>query len=181
MFTTSHYGKCGKLTMRNDVNVAGLAEAAAALQREAHLPRSVTPPNVLPAQPCVFSSPHLASPRIVSFTLHWLLLMVSADLILKCLFNYYFHLRKSRFIHIHVPLFVYGFPFWIHTLGIILEKECIICVCTFINVKKCFIEKRFLIGMIYYSFFPIVQTNQSPCRCPPPWYPWHTIHKFRLL
>eukprot|EP00105_Crassostrea_gigas_P019132 XP_011437507.1 PREDICTED: protein VPRBP [Crassostrea gigas] len=42
----------------------GLAEAAAALQREANLPRSITPPNVLPAQPCVFSSPHLASPRI---------------------------------------------------------------------------------------------------------------------
>lgn len=62
--------KIGKLTMRNIVNVAGLAEAAAALQREANLPRSITPPNVLPAQPCVFSSPHLASPRIVSFTLH---------------------------------------------------------------------------------------------------------------
>lgn len=59
--------KIGKL---NIVNVTGLAEAAAALQREANLPRSITPPNVLPAQPCVFSSPHLASPRIVSFTLH---------------------------------------------------------------------------------------------------------------
>lgn len=62
--------KFGKLTIRNIINVTGLAEAAAALQREANLPRSITPPNVLPAQPCVFSSPHLASPRIVSFTLH---------------------------------------------------------------------------------------------------------------
>ncbi|XP_055999036.1 DDB1- and CUL4-associated factor 1-like isoform X3 [Ostrea edulis] len=45
----------------------GLTEAAAALQREANLPRCATPPNVLPAQPCVFASPHLASPtcRIV--------------------------------------------------------------------------------------------------------------------
>lgn len=66
----SLHGNCGKLMMRNIVNVAGLADAAAALQREANLPRSITPPNVLPAQPCVFSSPHLASPRIVSFTLH---------------------------------------------------------------------------------------------------------------
>lgn len=70
MFTISLHGNCCKLMMRNIVNVTGLAEAAAALQREANLPRSITPPNVLPAQPCVFSSPHLASPRIVSFTLH---------------------------------------------------------------------------------------------------------------
>nr|XP_022300005.1 DDB1- and CUL4-associated factor 1-like isoform X2 [Crassostrea virginica] len=42
----------------------GLTEAAAALQREANLPRCATPPNVLPTQPCVFSSPHLASPRV---------------------------------------------------------------------------------------------------------------------
>ncbi|XP_062610768.1 DDB1- and CUL4-associated factor 1-like [Saccostrea cucullata] len=42
----------------------GLTEAAAALQKEANLPHCATPPNVLPVQPCVFASPHFASPRI---------------------------------------------------------------------------------------------------------------------
>ena len=56
-----------RLLPYDDVYISGLTEAAAALQREANLPRCATPPNVLPTQPCVFSSPHLASPRIVSY------------------------------------------------------------------------------------------------------------------
>ena len=49
----------------------GLREAASALQKEASLPRCATPPNVYPALPQVYSSPHTATtPKTVSYPPH---------------------------------------------------------------------------------------------------------------